>query len=340
MIQVHYARGCTLAEAFYQSVFAPYQLIIVGDPLCRPWANIPQVKISGVKPDHNVKGTLTFRQQPPSQRTGNRSFRVVRQRFASGNVQAGGVLTLDTTLLPDGYQELRVVAVEAGLIQSQGREILPIITDNYGRKIEAKLISQDVITAGQSADNRCKLARLDRHKRLAEQPHRGPSGGRKRTNKNRSRPTWRRAGAITVIGIGNGGPRSHVIAPPIDVTVEIPREREGKRKLMTARTIHATCFGRSRTGNAGGRSAGRSGHRPSGPRYCLGPQSARAIARSDRTCRDDRHYPGRRVAAIVATGWLHALCNTGALSDVCRSNSSSSNSHARLWCRRSKGRGG
>ncbi len=36
-IQVHYARGCTLAEAFYQSVATPYQLLIVGDPLCAPW---------------------------------------------------------------------------------------------------------------------------------------------------------------------------------------------------------------------------------------------------------------------------------------------------------------
>ncbi|MBM4148545.1 MAG: hypothetical protein FJ224_05830 [Lentisphaerae bacterium] len=39
-IHVHYARGATLAEAFYQSVAAPYQLLIVGDPLCRPWARV------------------------------------------------------------------------------------------------------------------------------------------------------------------------------------------------------------------------------------------------------------------------------------------------------------
>jgi hypothetical protein len=36
-IHVHYARGATLAEAFYQSVQGPYQLLIVGDPLCAPW---------------------------------------------------------------------------------------------------------------------------------------------------------------------------------------------------------------------------------------------------------------------------------------------------------------
>ena len=60
MIQVHYARGCTLAEAFYQSVYGPYQLLIVGDPLCRPWAEIPQVSATGVEPGATVSGTLTL----------------------------------------------------------------------------------------------------------------------------------------------------------------------------------------------------------------------------------------------------------------------------------------
>ena len=46
-LQVHYARGCTAAEAFYQSVTCPYQLLIVGDPLCRPWANVPEITVAG-----------------------------------------------------------------------------------------------------------------------------------------------------------------------------------------------------------------------------------------------------------------------------------------------------
>jgi uncharacterized protein (TIGR03790 family) len=40
-IHVHYAQGACLAEAFYQSVSGPYQLLIVGDPLCRPWKPKP-----------------------------------------------------------------------------------------------------------------------------------------------------------------------------------------------------------------------------------------------------------------------------------------------------------
>ena len=37
-IHIHYVRGLTLVEAFYRAVAAPYQLLIVGDPLCAPWA--------------------------------------------------------------------------------------------------------------------------------------------------------------------------------------------------------------------------------------------------------------------------------------------------------------
>ncbi len=54
MMQVHYARGCTVAESFYQSVPCPYQLLIVGDPLCRPWANIPEITVTGVTADETV----------------------------------------------------------------------------------------------------------------------------------------------------------------------------------------------------------------------------------------------------------------------------------------------
>ena len=40
-LYVHYARGASLVESFYMSVAGPYQLLIVGDPLCRPFSNAP-----------------------------------------------------------------------------------------------------------------------------------------------------------------------------------------------------------------------------------------------------------------------------------------------------------
>ncbi len=44
---VHYARGASLAEAFYMSVAGPYQLLIIGDPLCRPFSNAPNQDLAG-----------------------------------------------------------------------------------------------------------------------------------------------------------------------------------------------------------------------------------------------------------------------------------------------------
>ncbi|HAN99294.1 MAG TPA: hypothetical protein DCQ98_18530 [Planctomycetaceae bacterium] len=47
-VHVHYARGLTMVEAFHRSLAAPYQLLIVGDPLCRPWRREPDLRIAEV----------------------------------------------------------------------------------------------------------------------------------------------------------------------------------------------------------------------------------------------------------------------------------------------------
>lgn len=42
----YYAKGATLAESYYLSVQMPYQILMLGDPLCQPFAKLP--KIEGV----------------------------------------------------------------------------------------------------------------------------------------------------------------------------------------------------------------------------------------------------------------------------------------------------
>ncbi len=39
LLYAYYAQGCSLAEAFYLAVESPYQLLIMGDPLCRPFGD-------------------------------------------------------------------------------------------------------------------------------------------------------------------------------------------------------------------------------------------------------------------------------------------------------------
>ena len=143
-MHVHYARGCSLAEAFYQSVHGPYQLLIVGDPLCRPWANIPRVSVEGVEDGENVTGTLKIK--PSASVPGGGSverFELFVDGLLTAGCPAGGTIELDTTRLADGYHELRIVAIEAGLIQSQGRRIVTVITANHGRKIALRLFLEN-----------------------------------------------------------------------------------------------------------------------------------------------------------------------------------------------------
>ncbi len=150
-IHVHYARGCSLAEAYYQSVFGPYQLLIVGDPLCRPWANIPTVKVDHFSTDKPLKGTVQLRPRGELPATGNSKpprhisrFELYADGRRVDGAATGDPLRLDTTQLADGYHEVRVVAIESGPIESQGRLILPVTVDNQGHSITASAASNSV----------------------------------------------------------------------------------------------------------------------------------------------------------------------------------------------------
>ena len=135
-VQLHYVRGCSLAEAFYQSVSGPYQLLIVGDALCQPWANIPKVALTGVKKDERVKGKLTL--TPSSLAPMSQYELFVDGRLIARSTKAEPV-TLDTTKFADGYHEIRVVGSRADPIETQGRAIVPIIVDNHGAAVEIKV---------------------------------------------------------------------------------------------------------------------------------------------------------------------------------------------------------
>ena len=79
-IHVHYARGCTLAEAFYQSVATPYQLLIVGDPLCAPWREQPDVVIEGPPPGNHRLPVFAEAVRRAAQHRARAEIRVLRGR--------------------------------------------------------------------------------------------------------------------------------------------------------------------------------------------------------------------------------------------------------------------
>jgi hypothetical protein len=221
LIQVHYARGCTLAEAFYQSVASPYQLLIVGDPLCRPWANIPQVAVEGVSPGAVVKGELLLRPRATVARGGKiERFELFVDETRLAACGPDGTLRLDTTSLSDGYHELRVVAIEASPIRSQGRAIIPISTANHGRHIEAARLPAGNIRRGDTLTVTAKspgsLGMLVFHHAQLVGKIAGAEG------RVEIDPTKLGRGPVMlrVVGLGEGSAVQNVWAPPLRLEVE------------------------------------------------------------------------------------------------------------------------
>ncbi len=162
-IHVHYARGCTLAEAYYQSVFSPAQLLIVGDPLCRPWADIPQVRVSGVQAGAKVSGTVVLKAQartPKGAEIDRFELYVDGRRAAVAAVDEP--IAWDSTAEPDGYHELRVVAIAAGPIETQGRAIVPVTLDNHSRAIVAAAQPAGKVRWDQALKVRAKAPGMQR----------------------------------------------------------------------------------------------------------------------------------------------------------------------------------
>ena len=134
--QVHYARGCNVAESVYQSVACPYQLILVGDPLCAPWAVAPTISVEGFKPGATVKGKIVLRPEGHGGTESVDRFELYVNGVFTARCATNGTLEFDTTTAPDGWAELRVVGTEAGRIETQGRLILPVRIDNLKRKFD------------------------------------------------------------------------------------------------------------------------------------------------------------------------------------------------------------
>lgn len=130
-LHVHYARGATMAEAFYQAVQGPYQLLIMGDPLCQPWAYIPKVTVTGVTDGGIATGAVEI--VPTAEMAAGHKvqrYELYVDGRPRGTRVAGQKFALDTTALGDGYHELRVIAVDDTPVEMQGSWIGNVIVKN------------------------------------------------------------------------------------------------------------------------------------------------------------------------------------------------------------------
>jgi hypothetical protein len=170
-LQLHYVRGASLAEAFYQSVQAPYQLLVVGDPLCQPWATIPEVEVvdaadgTVLEPGRRLAGQIEL--EPRAARpaaAGNAPggsgpaadrFELFVDGVRVAQASLGEKLPLDTTELAEGHHEIRVVAIAPTPVATQGRQVVPVTVANHddGRGLELVVEPRQV-----SIDGRLRIA--------------------------------------------------------------------------------------------------------------------------------------------------------------------------------------
>jgi hypothetical protein len=238
MLHVHYARGCSLAEAFYQSIHAPYQQLIIGDALCQPFARIPRVSVPDIKPGQKIRGVLALRPEatiPPKTPADKEPAGVTLpggpsdeqvdhfELFVDGVrdsvAKPGEPLSLDTAKLADGYHELRIVAVGPSPIATQGREIVWIVADNHGRTITATTPSNKT-----SLDGTLSVTAQSSGAKRIEVRHNGRtlgtiSGGSGSTTL-KAAQLGKGFAYLQVVGIHGEAPAEQAFARPIVLWVE------------------------------------------------------------------------------------------------------------------------
>jgi hypothetical protein len=193
----------------------------VGDPLCRPWADIPEIAVSGLTAGETVHDELKVK---PAARFAGRAeaehFEMVLDSLKIRECLPGGVLDVDTAKIADGAHELRVVAVSKGPLPARGEKIIPFSTANHDRTIHVTCAPEKIVLLKRSLIITAKspksivicvacgtrpLSTIAGDEGQVEIPAEilGPGPVR-----------------LQVVGIGDGGPKSNVFAPPLDIIVE------------------------------------------------------------------------------------------------------------------------
>ena len=255
MMQVHYARGCTVAESFYQSVLCPYQLLIVGDPLCRPWANIPEITVAGVTADETVHDEIKVK--PKARFAGGveaEHFEMILDGLKIRECPPDGSLEVDTAMIADGAHELRVVAVSKGPVPARGEKIIPFTSANHDRTIQVTCEPEKVVSLKKSLIITAKSPKSTQHPASsAARACWAPS--RATTARSRSR---RRS-----LGRDRCGCKSSASAMGARIERLCPAAGycRGRVNAVDARRLHATGPGGGASGAGGRRSPDRRRHR-------------------------------------------------------------------------------
>ncbi|MCP4078635.1 MAG: hypothetical protein GY819_15545 [Planctomycetaceae bacterium] len=143
-LHVHYAKGCTLAESFYQSVQAPFQLLIVGDPLCAPWAKFPEFSVAGLTDGQQLTADFFLEMTPDKDSPAIRHFEIFLDGIKGNRTIAPGEkLKIGLKSLTDGYHEIRIVALDKTMIRTKASQTIGFEVNATGKYVNLAATGND-----------------------------------------------------------------------------------------------------------------------------------------------------------------------------------------------------
>jgi hypothetical protein len=179
------------------------------------------VTVEGLAAGQTVKGRVNL---TPSARSsaghGVRRFEVFLDGRHTRRYGPAESVDFESEKLPDGYHELRVVAVMNTPVETRGRIILPFFVDNRGRKIECTSAPPHNVFPGQpliiTAKSPGSTEILLFHNRM--------SVGRIDGEQGEATIDIAQLGSgpiqIQAVGIVAGSPQDYVFGAPLDVQVQ------------------------------------------------------------------------------------------------------------------------
>lgn len=125
MIHVAYTDGLTAAEAFYSSVLSPYQLLILGDPLCQPYAKPPRFTLKNPPTQCHKNEPIVLDFVVAENGVEPENILITLDGRFLNEVLFEDKLSLQFSSIPIGYHELRIIAKSSQPIQHCYEQTFP-----------------------------------------------------------------------------------------------------------------------------------------------------------------------------------------------------------------------
>lgn len=122
-MHLHYLRGASMVEAMYLSIQGPYQTLVLGDPLARPFASMARVELVGPKTGKPWTGTVELAAdiEVPALTEDPESIEAWVDGRMVGRAPVGASIAWDTAAVADGHHELRMIAVGPAPLELRSR---------------------------------------------------------------------------------------------------------------------------------------------------------------------------------------------------------------------------